>query len=164
MNGARILAIDDNPAVLGLLSDVLSDLGYSPHLMDRPPNRLEQITAINPDVIVLDLAFEGGQLDGWRLLQRLRGDPRTYGIPVVLCTASAEEIRGREQWLAGHRVWVVVKPFELGSLEGALRHALLAGPRPAVGVSPAADRGGSASGTVERRSGTEEELDPLLQQ
>ena len=140
MNGARILAIDDNPAVLGLLSDVLTDLGCSAHVMDRPPERLEQITAIGPDAIVLDLAFEGGHLDGWRFLHRLRGDARTERIPVVLCTASPEEIRGQEQWLAGHRVWVVVKPFALGSLESALRQAVAAGPRPTVGVSAAADR------------------------
>ena len=155
MNGARILAIDDNPAVLGLLNDVLTDLGCSAHLMDRPPDHLEKITSLAPDVIVLDLAFEGGELDGWRFLQKLRSDARTDRVPVVLCTASPEEVRGEEQWLAAHRVWVVVKPFELGSLESALREALEAD-GPAVAVSAATGRG--------TRSGREEELDPLLQQ
>lgn len=122
-HAARILAIDDSPAMLGLFNDMLAGSGRSVEVMQEPPARLEPIKSMAPDVILLDLAFGGTSVEGWALLQRLRTDPDTEGVPVVVCTALADEVEGQRRWLARHRVLVVVKPFEISALEEAIEEA-----------------------------------------
>lgn len=70
-----------------------------------------------PDVVLLDLAMP--VMDGWELLQRLRRDPETRGLRVLIMTAWLSddlEARARE---AGAEA-VLLKPFEESALEAAL--------------------------------------------
>ncbi len=84
---------------------------------------LESVHAFRPDVITLDLAMP--RLDGLRTVDRLRLDPRTVGIPLVLVSASA----GAGVCTGGVDA-VLAKPFEPAELVRLVR-TLCAEGRPA---------------------------------
>jgi CheY-like chemotaxis protein len=112
----RVLLIDDDAEFRELVHQLLDALGVEVVALAEPPPDV--------DALILDLSFEPGDLSGWSLLQRIRDDPLTKAIPVLLCTAAAEEVDGQEAWLAEHRVGLLIKPFSLAQLEEKLASVL----------------------------------------
>ena len=77
-----------------------------------------------PDAIVLDLGLPGG-VNGYDVLQQLKGDPRTESIPVIVLTAwnrTADKVRGFELGAVDY----LTKPFESLELRARLRSLLRA--------------------------------------
>lgn len=84
----RVLYIEDNPANLKLVSQLLGRRRHIHLLTAHTPSLgLELITAHRPDLILLDINMPG--MDGYQLLSVLRADARLRCIPVVAVTANA---------------------------------------------------------------------------
>jgi cyclic di-GMP phosphodiesterase len=103
----RILLVDDEPALRELLRATLEGADVS---VDEAASGLEaeaRIRRRRPDVVVLDLRMP--EMDGAELCRRLKADPRTSDIPIVLLTgADGEEARDAQR--AGAAA-LVRKPF-----------------------------------------------------
>jgi cyclic di-GMP phosphodiesterase len=103
----RILLVDDEPALRELLRATLEGADVS---VDEAASGLEaeaRIRRRRPDVVVLDLRMP--EMDGAELCRRLKADPRTSEIPIVLLTgADGEEARDAQR--AGAAA-LVRKPF-----------------------------------------------------
>jgi adenylate cyclase len=84
-----ILVVDDQEENRELLCRRLSRLGYSVQLADSGQHALESIAANPADLILLDILMPG--LDGIEVLHRLKADPRTQHIPVIMLS-SADQI------------------------------------------------------------------------
>jgi CheY-like chemotaxis protein len=121
----HILVVDDTEEFRELLQDLLAGEGYrvttSPVLLD-----LTQIKALAPDILVQDIPFAHSEERGWTLLSLLRLDPQLARIPVVLTTAAVRTVRQPEMaaQLEQLGIRVVLKPFALDQLLGALTEAL----------------------------------------
>ena len=94
---ATILVVDDTPDNLALMSSLLKD-EYKVKVANGGEKalRIAQVD-IPPDLILLDIMMPG--MDGYQVLEQLKGDPRTRDIPVIFLTAKAEvedERRGLE--------------------------------------------------------------------
>jgi CheY-like chemotaxis protein len=63
-------------------------------------------------------------MEGWQLLQKMRMHPTTAGIPIVACTAAVKQVRETEAYLLEQGIEVVLKPFTIDQLEGAVNRAL----------------------------------------
>ena len=61
---------------------------------------------------------------GWSMLQMLRMDPRTAKVPIVLCTAAKQKVEELDGHLRQMGVRVVLKPFDLDVLLGAVTDGL----------------------------------------
>jgi len=81
--------VDDHEVNRELLSRRLSRLGYSVQVAENGQQALETVAQSPVDLILLDILMPG--LDGIEVLQRLKGEPRTRHIPVVMLS-SADEI------------------------------------------------------------------------
>ena len=81
---AEILIVDDNPAMVRLLADVLEDEGYIVATVDGL-EVIELAQATPPRLVLLDVMMPG--LDGPEVCRRLRADARTQAVPIVLVTA-----------------------------------------------------------------------------
>lgn len=81
-----ILVVDDLEENRELLLRRLSRLGYSVQLVDSGQRALECIAANPADLILLDILMPG--LNGVEVLQRLKADPRTRHIPVIMLSSS----------------------------------------------------------------------------
>jgi two-component system alkaline phosphatase synthesis response regulator PhoP len=82
----KILVIDDEPAILNLVSAYLKPEGYEVHTAADGNAGLKSARAFKPDLIILDLMLPG--IDGIELLTRLRRESDVY---VIMLTARAEE-------------------------------------------------------------------------
>jgi class 3 adenylate cyclase len=83
-----ILVVDDEEANRELLARRLSRLGYSLHLVQSGESALQAVAATPPDLILLDILMPG--LDGFGVLQRLKDNPLTRHIPVIMLSSGGE--------------------------------------------------------------------------
>ncbi len=94
---ARILVVDDTPANVKLLVDVLGAKGYMPSAAADGEEALALIDAQPPDLVLLDIMMPG--LSGYDVCRRIRANPATALLPVVLCTSldpKQERVNGIE--------------------------------------------------------------------
>ena len=82
---ASILVVDDTPANVKLLVDVLSAKGYALSSAVNGEQALAKIAAQAPDLVLLDIMMPG--LSGYEVCKRIRADAATALLPVVLCTS-----------------------------------------------------------------------------
>ena len=108
LEGAQILAVDDNPANLKVLLEVLEAGGNSVLVATDGERALGIAAQALPDLLLLDVTMPG--LDGYEVCRRLKESEATQGIPVVFLTARNE----RQDIMAGFAaggVDYVTKPF-----------------------------------------------------
>jgi DNA-binding response OmpR family regulator len=104
---ARILVVDDDPAIRQLLTDVLEMEGYEVGVAVDGLAAVREIRASAPDFVVLDVMMPG--LDGFGVLSTIRdlpGEP----VPVLMLTAAAEQDASSRAWIGGVDYYLA-KPF-----------------------------------------------------
>ena len=92
---ADILVVDDNPANLRLLVNILADEGYAVRVATSGAQALELAAAHSPDLILLDVMMPG--MNGIEVCERLKAQERTRTIPVLFISAmgdTASKLRG----------------------------------------------------------------------
>ncbi len=82
--GATILCIDDDPEVIELLRETLSDEGFHVISALSGDEGIRQAKACKPLAITLDIQMP--HKDGWTVLSELKADPQTRDIPVIIST------------------------------------------------------------------------------
>lgn len=80
----KILLVDDEPDLLGIVELVLVKKGFNVTAMEAPPS-LDELVRIDPDVMFLDLLLKGQH--GVDICQRIKSDPRSRDLPVVIVSA-----------------------------------------------------------------------------
>jgi signal transduction histidine kinase/CheY-like chemotaxis protein len=81
----RLLVIDDDSAFRAMLEEELRELGYDIRWASTGEEGLEAIGRELPDVVVLDLVMPG--MSGFEVAERLKLDPATEGIPILVMTS-----------------------------------------------------------------------------
>jgi DNA-binding response OmpR family regulator len=90
MNGKSLVLIaDDDADILLLVRAVLERSGHEVVGASDGAEALASVRARKPDLVVLDIAMP--EVDGLEVLRRLRADPTTSELPVVLLSARAQE-------------------------------------------------------------------------
>ncbi len=84
-----VLVIDDNADTLLLYERYLANSRYLFCGRRDPLQTMTLARSLQPQVIVLDVMLPG--MDGWELLQRLRAEPATSAIPVIVCSILPEQ-------------------------------------------------------------------------
>jgi CheY-like chemotaxis protein len=109
-----VLAIDDDPQVIGLYERYLTPQGYYVLPLTDPSKAREQVLKIKPFAITLDIMMPNK--DGWSVLTELKSDPATRDFPVIICSILEQADKGFSLGAADY----LVKPI----LEEDLVHAL----------------------------------------
>jgi class 3 adenylate cyclase/CheY-like chemotaxis protein len=94
---AKILVVDDTPQNVKLLKDLLEVKGYAVATAASGEEALARVADENPDLVLLDVMMPG--ISGYDVCRRLREDPQTALLPVVLCTSldpQQERVKGIE--------------------------------------------------------------------
>lgn len=113
----KILVIDDEPANVALLEDMLSEGGYT-RVKSVTDSRLamETCETFEPDLVLLDLMMP--HVDGFTILESLRAAARESFFPIIILTADANESTKLRALRAGATDFLL-KPFD--QLEVLLR-------------------------------------------
>ena len=96
-NAARILVVDDHPAIAGLMSQLLVQRGYDVVTAENVDQAQAEVRRQAPDLILSDVRMPGKS--GYEFCRELKSDPATRLIPFVLITGltdSTDKVRGIE--------------------------------------------------------------------
>jgi CheY-like chemotaxis protein len=110
-----VAIVDDDVPCLGMISDLLHEEGYRTVCCATAREVLTILGPACPDLVILDLWMEtrGG---GWQILDRLRGDPRTATVPVLICTADHASLAMLKEQPGGSDCAILTKPFNIEDL------------------------------------------------
>ena len=104
----EILAVDDDKHIADLLKVVLEEEGYSVVPVYGGGECLEKLKEMKPDLILLDIAMP--KMNGWQVLEAIKQNERTKGIPVVMLTGTEAELDKETMRAKGVEDYIL-KPF-----------------------------------------------------
>lgn len=116
-----VLAVDDDPEVLGTLGRVLEFEGFNTKLASSGQEALNLLETFSPDLIILDIIMPG--MDGIAVCARLRSMSRFTSLPILFLTAKGSTDDIVDGLDAGADDYII-KPFEMAELRARV-HALL---------------------------------------
>lgn len=109
----QILAVDDTPASLKLLTDILKEEGYEVRSAISGELALHAAASEPPELILLDIRMP--EMDGFEVCRRLKANPSTRNVPVIFVSAMSET----DEKVQGFRLGVVdfvTKPYQRDEL------------------------------------------------
>ena len=115
---ARVLVVEDERDVAELIRYNLGKEGYDVVVVSTGSDAVKQARDMRPDVVLLDIMVP--QLNGWEVCRRLKRDPATKSIPVIMVTGRVEEgdkVLGFEMGADDY----VTKPFSTRELLARIR-------------------------------------------
>jgi sigma-B regulation protein RsbU (phosphoserine phosphatase) len=105
----NILIVDDTPANLRLLSQMLAEQGYRVRPVPDGPLALEATRAEPPDLILLDIRMP--EMDGYQVCEHLKADAQTCDIPIIFISA-LDATQDKVRAFTAGGVDYVTKPFQ----------------------------------------------------
>ncbi len=118
----QILVVDDQPALAGMIAQLLSDAGYRTRTADDGRGALAEIRSNPPDLLVTDVYMP--EMDGFALASSLKADPATAAIPIIMLSAKdgrASRVIGLESGAEDY----LAKPVDPVELLAKVRNLLL---------------------------------------
>jgi CheY-like chemotaxis protein len=120
--GRTALVVDDAPDIRLLADLVLTMAGFTVRAAASGRDALHMLAGAElPDIVLLDVQMP--EVDGWETLSRVRADPRTAALPVVLCTVKGLPEDTLKGWSLGCDGYLG-KPFDIGDLVEELHGVL----------------------------------------
>lgn len=119
---AEILVVDDTPANLGLLFNILSKNGYKIRPVTNGNSALEVALVSPPDLILLDILMP--DISGYEVCQKLKANPITREIPVIFLSALSEGLDKARAFQVGGADYVT-KPFQVQEVLARVNNQLM---------------------------------------
>jgi DNA-binding response OmpR family regulator len=116
----KILVVEDDQDIRALLVDSLLDLGYDVVEAADGGAGFQRAVAEPPDIILLDVMMP--VMDGFEVLGKLKSNPTTSSVPVIMVSARGQELDINTAMRTG--AWgYLVKPWDFADLETVVRGA-----------------------------------------
>ena len=119
---SRILIVDDDPNIVQMLSDILTDEGYEVATATQSLRAFDRAKEAQPDLILMDIMMP--YLDGLDQIKLLSLDDDLKDIPIIVITAKARALEGIDDLRALRIVDYLYKPFEIPDLLEKIHDAL----------------------------------------
>ncbi len=116
----KLLVIEDDPNIITLLRINFEIRGFDVYGCEKSTKALASSLIELPDVVVLDLLMP--EETGWDVLEKLKENPVTKNIPVIICSVVAGE-EDKERATSMGAADYITKPFELNELVAAVQRA-----------------------------------------
>lgn len=107
---------------MDLLREVLELEGYRVAVCLESRAACDLARRLQPDLVLLDIIMP--EVSGWEVRACLRAERRLTGLPIVVCTAWAEQAAAELRRLRDPGLWLLPKPFEIEELLATVEEAL----------------------------------------
>lgn len=138
----RILVVEDEKDIVEMISYNLKRNGYDPVIARDGNEALAAVARETPDLVLLDLMLPG--IDGTEVARRLKSDPETASLPIIMLTAKSEETDVVVGLTLGADDYVT-KPFSIKILLARMANVLRRGEGPSTPASGEILRAGPLS-------------------
>lgn len=118
---SKVLVVEDSMAQRQMISDLLEGSGLTVEVASNGVEALKQVETYSPDIVVLDIVMP--QMNGYELCRRLKSDPKTQNVPVVMCSSKGEEFDRYWGMRQGADAYIA-KPFQPMELIGTVKQLL----------------------------------------
>lgn len=123
MSPQKIMVVNDDTQFLRMMDLILSDSEYDVRTLFEAGPAFEQICAWMPDLVIMDVRMATPE-DGLDIIELMRLSTQTMHIPVIVCSADHEKMRGMEAHLRTENCWVLLKPFRLDTLQSLVHEVI----------------------------------------
>ncbi|MDD5065830.1 MAG: response regulator [bacterium] len=113
MQGKKIFVADDDRDIVMILKRYLELDGYSVDCSFNGNEAMEKVTGSKFDLLILDVMMQG--INGWEICKRVKTDPQTREIPVIILSAKSQDTDALMSFKCGADQYVV-KPFDYNEL------------------------------------------------
>lgn len=118
----KILIADDEEDVKIVVQLYLESKGYEVVTAFDGLDAVDKVKAEKPDLVLLDIMMP--ILDGFEVARKLKADPQTASIPIIMLSASAHA-ESKQRGMQAGAVDYIVKPFVPENLESVIRKTLV---------------------------------------
>ena len=119
----KVLIVEDHPDMLGILTWLLSMLGFSVITANNGREGVEKAIEEKPNLILMDIMMP--EMDGREAIRIIRSNPKTQDIPILAATVLCRESEQRECIEAGCNGYIG-KPFTFEELQEKIQALILA--------------------------------------
>ena len=118
---STVLVVEDSVTQREMISDLLRGSGLNVTVANNGEEALEFIQGRCPDLVVLDIVLP--KMNGYEVCRRLKADPKTQNVPVVMCSSKGEEFDRYWGMKQGADAYIA-KPFQPTELIGTVKQLL----------------------------------------
>ena len=116
-----VLVVEDSPTQREIITDVLKGSGLTVIVAKDGMEALQQIQLNCPDLVVMDIVMRN--MNGYELCRRLKTNPKTQNVRVIMCSTKGEEFDRHWGMKQGADAYVV-KPFQPKEFVGTVKQLL----------------------------------------
>lgn len=106
----KILLIEDEEIVIGLLQKKLSKEGYEVSVATNGEEGLKAIRQVNPDLILLDIIMP--RMGGFEVMEEINKDPELKKIPIIVISNSGQPVELDKAQQLGAKDWLIKTEFD----------------------------------------------------
>jgi DNA-binding response OmpR family regulator len=117
----KVLVVDDNPAMVGLITDALLQAGFEVVTAEDGKEGLAAVGKHRPDLVILDITMP--VMSGLQVLRKLRHEDGTKLLPVILLTGRDGHADVLDGWMGGTDRYLT-KPCSMGDLLEGVKQML----------------------------------------
>jgi Response regulators consisting of a CheY-like receiver domain and a winged-helix DNA-binding domain len=118
---STVMVVDDSVTLRQMITDLLTSRGLNVTVASDGVEALEEIKKNRPDLVVLDIVMP--RMNGYEVCRRLKSDPKTHNLPVVMCSSKSEEFDRYWGMKQGADAYIA-KPFHPQELVGTIKQLL----------------------------------------
>ena len=118
---SKILVVEDSITQRQFILDILKGSSLTVTVANDGIEALEQIQLSCPDIVVLDVVMP--RMNGYELCRKIKTDPKTQNVRVVMCSSKGEEFDRHWGMKQGADAYIV-KPFQPKEFLGTLKQIL----------------------------------------
>lgn len=118
---STVLVVEDSPSQREMIIDLLKGSGLSVMVATDGMEALQHLQASCPDIVVMDIVMP--KMNGYELCRKLKTDPKTQNVPVIMCSSKGEEFDRYWGMKQGADAYIV-KPFQPRELMATIKQLL----------------------------------------
>jgi twitching motility two-component system response regulator PilH len=118
---STVLIVEDSVAQREMIMELLKGSGLTVNIAEDGVEALELLQKQRPDLVVLDIVMP--RMNGYEVCRRLKSDPKTQDVPVVMCSSKGEEFDRYWGMKQGADAYIA-KPFQPQELVGTVKQLL----------------------------------------
>lgn len=118
---STVLVVEDSVTQREMIEDLLKGSGLTVKTAGDGVEALEQMQGVCPDIVVMDIVMP--RMNGYELCRRIKTNPKTERVPVVMCSSKGEEFDRYWGMKQGADAYIA-KPFQPQELVGTIKQLL----------------------------------------